>query len=431
MNYDQTIDYLYNQRPAFERQGAGGYKPGLQTSRDLDALFGHPHRNYRIIHIAGTNGKGSVSHMLAAMLQLNGYRVGLFTSPHFVDFRERIRVNGQMISRQEVVHFVDEFRLKNYVGTPSFFELTSTMAFRYFADQHVDIAVIETGLGGRLDSTNIVTPILSIITNVSFDHTEFLGDTLPQIASEKAGIIKAGVPVVVGEADGEVRQVFEQTAQRLQAPVTFAQDHPQLIDVDHEAGQLVVHSTRHGVIKCELDGDYQRHNINTVLAAELVLEQLGLNLSPELVNKSFNRVSATTGLMGRWMTVGSEPCRIICDSGHNIAGINCVVEQLRHERCDHLHMVVGFMRDKDLKHILPLLPREASYYFTQAPTPRALPASELRNMAQELGLEGNDYPDVMSALRAARSVASSADLIFVGGSMYVLADLFAHLTPQP
>ena len=383
MNYDQTIDYLYNQRPAFERQGAGGYKPGLQTSRDLDALFGHPHRNYRIIHIAGTNGKGSVSHMLAAMLQLNGYRVGLFTSPHFVDFRERIRVNGQMISRQEVVHFVDEFHLKNYVGTPSFFELTSTMAFRYFADQHVDIAVIETGLGGRLDSTNIVTPILSIITNVSFDHTEFLGDTLPQIAAEKAGIIKAGVPVVVGEADGE------------------------------------------------LDGDYQRHNINTVLAAELVLEQLGLNLSPELVNKSFNRVSATTGLMGRWMTVGSEPCRIICDSGHNIAGINCVVEQLRHERCDHLHMVVGFMRDKDLKHILPLLPREATYYFTQAPTPRALPASELRNMAQELGLEGNDYPDVMTALRAARSVASSADLIFVGGSMYVLADLFAHLTPQP
>ncbi len=427
MNYTQTIDYLYNQRPAFERQGAGGYKPGLQTSRDLDELFGHPHRHYRIIHVAGTNGKGSVSHMLAAVLQLCGYRVGLFTSPHFVDFRERIRIDGKMIPQDEVVRFVQEFKQMNYSGTPSFFELTSTMAFRYFADQRVDIAVIETGLGGRLDSTNIVTPILSVITNVSFDHTEFLGDTLPQIAAEKAGIIKAGVPAVIGEAEGEVRQVFEQTAARLQSPITFAQDQQQVIEASHQAGHLMVTTTRHGVIDSELAGDYQLCNINTVLTAVRVLEQLGLNLQPQSVAEAFGCVSRATGLMGRWMTVDTIPCRTICDSGHNIAGITAVVNQLRHERYDRLHMVMGFMRDKDLQHILPLLPREATYYYTQAQTPRALPAAELRDMAQPQGLIGESYPDVMSALQAARTAAAPADLIYIGGSMYVLAELFTGL----
>ena len=429
MNYQETIDYLYNQRPAFERQGAGGYKPGLQTSLDLDELFGHPHREYRIIHVAGTNGKGSVSHMLAAILQLCGYRVGLFTSPHFVDFRERIRVDGEMIPQDYVVRFVDDFKQMEYPGTPSFFELTSTMAFRYFADKHVDIAVIETGMGGRLDSTNIVTPVLSVITNVSLDHTEFLGDTLSQIAAEKAGIIKPGVPVVIGEANEESRPVFEQTACRQGAPITFAQDRPEVIGAEHltEPDRLVVHSTRFGTFACELNGDYQRDNINTMLTAERVLEQQGLKLKKSVLRTAMGSIQKLTGLIGRWMTITDEPCRTICDSGHNIAGITSVVNQLKHEHYMHLHMVIGFMRDKDLQHILPLLPTDATYYYTHAHTTRALPADELRDLAAQYGLIGESYPDVAAALSAARAAANRRDLIYIGGSMYVLAELFSTL----
>jgi dihydrofolate synthase/folylpolyglutamate synthase len=426
MTYQETLDYLYNQRPAYERQGAGGYKPGLQTSLDLDQLFGHPHRNYRIIHVAGTNGKGSVSHMLAAMLQLSGFRVGLFTSPHFVDFRERIRVNGQMISQDEVVQFVETFLKMGYPGTPSFFEITSTMAFSYFADQHVDFAVIETGLGGRLDSTNIVTPILSVITNVSFDHTEFLGNTLSEIATEKAGIIKPGVPVVIGEADQETRPVFEETAMHVGAPIIFAQDTPEVIEAHHEGGKIIVNSARHGVITCELAGDYQCHNINTALAAERALEQLGVVMKSDVVNSSFHHIHSLTGLIGRWMTVSEEPCRTICDSGHNIAGITSVVDQLKNESYDHLHMVMGFMRDKDLQHILPLLPTDATYYYTHAHTSRAMPGDELRLLAAQFGLMGQSFPDVTAALAAARAAATHRDLIYIGGSMYLLAEFFAH-----
>lgn len=425
MNYNEVIDYLYNQRPAFERQGAGGYKPGLQTSIDLDNRFGNPHRHYRIIHIAGTNGKGSVSHMLATMLQLCSYRVGLFTSPHFVDFRERIRVNGEMISQDDVVRFVSEFKAMDYQGEPSFFELTSIMAFRHFAEQQVDVAVVEVGMGGRLDSTNIVKPILSVITNVSLDHTEFLGDTLPLIAAEKAGIIKRGVPVVVGEADALTRPVFEQKAHDMQAPITFAQDVPEVIGACHVGDRLMVDTARLGEIACELTGDYQRHNINTALAAQRVLEQLGLHLPHERVGEAFASITATTGLMGRWMTVTHEPCRTICDSGHNIAGITAVVGQLAHEHYDHLHMVMGFMRDKDLQHILPLLPTDATYYYTRAHTTRALPPDELRAMAAPHGLVGDCYPDVTAALTAAHAAATPRDLIYIGGSMYLLAEFFS------
>ena len=427
MTYQETIDYLYKQRPAFERQGAGGYKPGLQTSLDLDKLFGHPHRNYRIIHVAGTNGKGSVSHMLAAILQQGGYKVGLFTSPHFVDFRERIRVNGEMIPQDDVVRFVDDFKRMDYAGTPSFFEITSTLAFRYFADKQVDFAVVEVGMGGRLDSTNIVTPILCVITNVSFDHTEFLGDTLPLIAAEKAGIIKPGVPVVVGEADSQTRPVFEQTAQRVGAPITFAQDSPEVIEAHHEGGRIIVNSARHGIITCELDGDYQRHNINTALTAERILEQLGGAMKSQLVNGSFCRIHDLTGLIGRWMTVATEPCRTICDSGHNIAGITSVVAQLKNEAYDHLHMVIGFMADKDLQHILPLLPTDATYYYTHARTSRAMPADQLRDLAAQHGLIGESYTDITAALTAARTAATRHDLIYIGGSMYLLAELFSTI----
>lgn len=428
MTYQEAIDYLYNQRPAYERQGAGGYKPGLQTSLDLDELFGHPHRDYRIIHVAGTNGKGSVSHMLAAILQLCGYRVGLFTSPHFVDFRERIRVDGEMIPQEEVVRFVEQFKQMDYHGVPSFFELTSTMAFRYFSDKHVDIAVIETGMGGRLDSTNIVSPVLSVITNVSLDHTEFLGDTLPQIAAEKAGIIKPSVPVVIGEANDETRPVFEQTAHQLGTPIIFAQDNPEVIEAHHKEGRLIVESARNGIINCELAGDYQRHNINTALTAERVLEQLGIKINSERVNYSFSRIHELTGLIGRWMTVANEPCRTICDSGHNIAGITSVVDQLKSEHYEHLHIVIGFMRDKDLQHILPLLPNDATYYYTHAHTSRAMPADELREIAAQCGLIGESYPDVTAALDAARAAANRCDLIYIGGSMYLLAELFASIS---
>ena len=425
MTYQQTLDYLYGQRPSYERQGAGGYKPGLQTSRDLDALYGHPHRQYRSVHIAGTNGKGSVSTMLAAVLQSAGYRVGLFTSPHFVDFRERIRVNGRMIPRQEVVRFVDDFMRRGYAGDPSFFELTSTMAFRYFADCKVDFAMIETGLGGRLDSTNIITPILSVITNISLDHTEFLGDTLPEIAREKAGIIKAGVPVVVGEAQGEVRQVFEQKAKEEGAPIVFSDElNPIAASIHADSCQIV--TTRSGAtLACALTADYQLANIATVLTAIDQLVAQGVAVPPEAVRAGLAQVCQLTGFMGRWTTLQTHP-RVVCDSGHNLAGIKWVTTQLAHERYERLHMVVGFMRDKDLKRILPLLPQEATYYFTQACTPRALPAGELRRMAAACGLQGECYASVNEALAAAQQAARpEADLIFVGGSMYVLAELFS------
>lgn len=427
MTYQETIDYLYCQRPAFERQGASGYKPGLQTTLDLAEQFGNPYRQYRIIHVAGTNGKGSVSHMLATMLQLNGYRVGLYTSPHFVDFRERIRVNGKMISQDEVVTFIEEFKQMRFDGSPSFFELTTILAMRYFANQHVDVAVLETGLGGRLDSTNIVKPILSVITNVSYDHTEFLGQTLPQIANEKAGIIKAGVPVVIGEAQEEVRRVFEQQAHKLEAPVTFAEDTPELIAIKHEADQLSVTTRRFGTFVCELEGNYQRHNINTALVAERLLEDMGFKFEPNLVSDSFCRITSSTGLMGRWMTIGNDPCRIICDSGHNIAGISSVMKQLRQLCYSRLHIVVGFMADKDLLHILPLLPVDAIYYFTQAQTARALKSHELHELAAQYGLTGQCYDDVKHALDAARDAAKEDDLIYVGGSMYVLAELLTAI----
>lgn len=427
MTYQETIDYLYCQRPAFERQGASGYKPGLQTTLDLAEQFGNPYRQYRIIHVAGTNGKGSVSHMLATMLQLNGYRVGLYTSPHFVDFRERIRVNGKMISQDEVVTFIEEFKQMRFDGSPSFFELTTILAMRYFANQHVDVAVLETGLGGRLDSTNIVKPILSVITNVSCDHTEFLGETLQQIATEKAGIIKAGVPVIIGEAIGEVQRVFEQKAHRLESPITFAEDCPEVIGVKHVEGQLFVTTKRFGTFTCELSGDYQRHNINTALVVERLLEEMSLKLEPKLVCDSFSNITRCTGLMGRWMTLSNEPCRIICDSGHNFAGISSVMQQLQQECHNRLHIVVGFMADKDLRHILPLFPASATYYFTQAQTTRALESQELQELAAQYGLIGQCYDNVNQALSTARDAAQKHDLIYVGGSMYVIAELLTAI----
>lgn len=425
--WERTLDYLFNQRPAFERQGADGYKPGLETSLALDKLYKEPHRRFRIIHIAGTNGKGSTAHLLASCLQRCGYRVGLFTSPHLVDFRERIRVNGRKISRSYVMQWVSEYQKKDLGGLqPSFFELTSTLAFDYFAWRNVNVAVIETGLGGRLDSTNIVTPELSIITNIGLEHQQFLGNTLEEIASEKAGIIKHGQPVVIGRAEGVVRDVFEREAKRLYADIRFAQDRPEVLSAKHADGVLRIETVNYGTLDCELTGDYQIENTNTVLTALNMLKRLKYRIREKAVHEGFAHVIENTGLMGRWMRLGTHPL-VICDSAHNPAGIEQVIKQLKHEDYKRLHMVMGFMADKDVKSILNLLPNDAVYYFTQAQTSRSMTVEQLQSLAAKCGIEGSIYNNVSEALDAARNQANDEDLIYVGGSMYVLAELLTAL----
>lgn len=425
--WERTLDYLFNQRPAFEREGATGYKPGLETSLALDKLYQEPHRKFRIIHIAGTNGKGSTAHLLASCLQQCGYRVGLFTSPHLVDFRERIRVNGRKVSRNFVLQWVADYQKKQINGIePSFFELVSTMAFDYFAWRNVNVAVVETGLGGRLDSTNIVTPELSIITNIGLEHQQFLGNTIEQIAAEKAGIIKHGKPVVVGRAEGPVRDVIEQQAKRLYAEVRYAQDRPEVTEAKHVDGMLQLVTKNYGTINCELVGDYQVENANTVLVALNLLKRLKYRIKDQAVKDGFAHVVENTGLMGRWMKLEDKPL-LICDSAHNPDAIAVVMRQLEDERRGKLHLVIGFMADKDVETILGILPGNASFYFTQAQTPRSMSAADLRAAAARHGILGNDYDNVEQALAAARQAADENDLIYVGGSMYILAELLAMM----
>ncbi len=426
--WERTLDYLYHQRPAFERQGAEGYKPGLDTSLALDKLYKEPHRHYRTIHIAGTNGKGSTAHLLASCLQACGYRVGLFTSPHLVDFRERIRVNGKKVSRNFVTQWVADFQKKDHGDlVPSFFEIVSTMAFDYFAWRNVNVAVIETGLGGRLDSTNIITPDLSIITNIGLEHQQFLGNTIEEIASEKAGIIKHGQPVVVGHAEGTVREVIANEAKRLYAETRFAQDKPEVISAEHVDDVLRLETINYGTIDCQLTGDYQVENANTVLCTLNLLKRLKYRIKTECVQQGFAHVVENTGLMGRWMKLGEAPT-IICDSAHNPAGIEQAMKQVSNEHYNQLHMVIGFMADKDVEAILKLLPSKAQYYFTQAQTPRSMRAQDLQQLAAHTaGMQGNVYNNVYDALSAAREAAKPNDFIYVGGSMYVLAELLQSL----
>ena len=429
--WKRTTDYLYNQRPAFEREGASGYKPGLDTSYALDKMYDEPHRKYRIIHIAGTNGKGSTAHLLASCLQQCGYRVGLFTSPHFVDFRERIRVNGKKISHNYVVKWVADFQKRNQNNAlnPSFFELTSAMAFDYFAWRNVNVAVIETGLGGRLDSTNIVTPDLSIITNIGLEHQQFLGDTIELIAGEKAGIIKHGKPVVIGNVEGAARKVIEEYAKKQYAEIHFAKDDPEVIDAKTVDGKLRIKTVHYGTVDCELTGDFQIENSNTVLTAFNVLRDLNYRIKVDSIRKGFATVIETTGLMGRWMKLAYKPLTI-CDSAHNVASITVAMKQLKKEKHDKKHMVMGFMADKDIHGILDLLPKMATYYFTQAQTSRALPVNELKKIAAKHGLDGNAYDNVCDALQAARQAAGPQDLIYIGGSMYVLAELLKAIATE-
>ena len=424
-DYNEAIEFLYTSMPMFQRVGASAYKPGLDTVKLLDDKFGNPHLKYRSIHIAGTNGKGSTAHTIAAILQSAGYRVGLYTSPHLVDFRERIRVNGKMISHEAVVDFVKRYRAMSLDCHPSFFELTMTMAFEYFAKENVDIAVIETGLGGRLDSTNIITPILSIITNISFDHTAFLGNTLPAIASEKAGIIKSGVPIVIGEAQGEVREVFVQKAKEQNAHIWFAEDNNCFETVEQLDNYVLYRATRYGDIIGELMGDCQPKNAATILTALPLLEAQGLAITPQAVKDGFANVGKLTGLMGRWMTLQRNP-HVVCDTGHNVGGWEYISRRL-HSIEGTLHMVIGFVNDKDVSHILQMMPKSAKYYFTNASIERAMPASQLAEIASKCGLKGEVYHTVADAYNEALSKSSPSDTIFVGGSTFVVADFLLYL----
>lgn len=409
MDYQNTLTYLYNSVPMFQQVGGSAYKEGLENTRTLDEHFAHPHRSFRTIHVAGTNGKGSCSHTLAAILQEAGYRVGLYTSPHLVDFRERIRINGKPISEEYVIRFVEEERSFFEPLHPSFFELTTAMAFRYFADEKVDVAVIEVGLGGRLDCTNIIRPDLCIITNISLDHTQFLGSTSAQIAGEKAGIIKSGIPVVIGETTPETKPVFQQKAQEVGAPIYFAEEN----DREDYPG-----------VEFELKGLYQTKNKRTILTALPLLKEAGYRLDEQSVRSGFAHVVELTGLMGRWQKLQDSPT-LICDTGHNVGGIACIVEQLGQQSYRQLHIVIGMVNDKDVRGVLALLPKDAVYYFTKASVKRALPEEELQVLAAAAGLEGNTYPDVPAAVRAAQEKSLPEDFIFVGGSSFIVADLLA------
>ncbi|MBQ8502428.1 MAG: bifunctional folylpolyglutamate synthase/dihydrofolate synthase [Bacteroides sp.] len=409
MNYQETLTYLYNSAPLFQHVGGQAYKEGLETTLKLDKHFGHPHRTFRTIHVAGTNGKGSCSHTLAAVLQKAGYRVGLYTSPHLVDFRERIRIDGKPISEEYVVDFVEKERSFFEPLHPSFFELATALAFRYFADCEVDVAIIEVGLGGRLDCTNIIHPDLCVITNISFDHVQFLGDTLEKIATEKAGIIKKGVPVVIGEATPETRRVFQEKAEAMEAPIYFAEDNacPDFSDVEYE-----------------LKGLYQQKNKQTLLTALPLLIQAGYRLNEPAIREGFAHVCELTGLMGRWQKLQDCPT-LICDTGHNVGGISYIVEQLKQQNYRQLHIVIGMVNDKDIRGVVSLLPHEATYYFTQASVKRAMPAAELQALAHKAGLQGDSYPDVPTAVKAAQQKSLPEDFIFVGGSSFIVADLLA------
>ena len=408
MEYQKAIEVLYNQAPMFQHLGKRAYKSGLENTYILDERLGHPHKNYHTIHVAGTNGKGSTSHLLAAVLQAQGYKVGLYTSPHLRDFRERIRVNGVMISEGDVADFIEEVLPWIEELHPSFFEITTALAFKYFEKQNVDVAVIEVGLGGRIDCTNIISPLLSIITNISLDHTDLLGPTLVDIAKEKSGIIKANIPVVIGEYQPEVAPVFEQKAR--------------------EAGTTIVYASKEWMGKplpdCQMKGCYQDKNRATAMVAISILRKGGvLNISDDAVVYGFSNVVSLTGIMGRWQILQEKNPKIVCDTGHNIGGISYVVSQLSHEKYEKLRIVIGMVSDKDIRAVLSVLPKNAVYYFTKASIPRALNEVELQTLAGGYGLIGKAYSTVKEAFNSAKEDADSGDLIYVGGSNFIVAEV--------
>ena len=430
MDYQETCEYLFTRTPMFEKVGISGYKEGLENTLALDEHFGHPHKKFRSIHVAGTNGKGSCAHTIAAILQACGYKVGLYTSPHLVDFRERIRINGQPIPENYVVSFVEQERNFFEPLEPSFFELTTAMAFKYFSEMEVDIAVIEVGLGGRLDCTNIITPILSVITNISLDHTQLLGNSLEQIAMEKAGIIKTGVPVVIGEALPETRPVFEAVAAERQAPIFFAEDQREVLKAEPGNAEMIYDTRSYGKVTGELFGNYQARNANTILCAIRQLENAGYmyrftddSKAPAKgreIRIGFKKVCEITGLQGRWQVVSQAPM-VVCDTGHNTAGWEYLSRQLNEVTCHKMYIVFGMVEDKDVNGVMALLPKHATYFFTKAKSKRALSEHVLLIMGQQLGLQGGAYSTVEEAYSAAMSLAGERDFVFIGGSSYVVA----------
>lgn len=430
MTYEETIQYLFNSAPLFQHVGGAAYKEGLSTTHILDAHFNHPHNQYKTIHIAGTNGKGSCAHTIAAILQHTGLKVGLYTSPHLVDFRERIRINGEMMPQQYVIDFVEKERSFFEPLHPSFFELTTALAFKYFAEQHVDVAVIEVGLGGRLDCTNIISPILSVITNISFDHTQFLGNTLAQIASEKAGIIKHKVPVIIGECNAETRSVFEHKAHEVEAPILFAEDNKEVLS--SEFSDLYGHKLRHyttrsfGDIYGELTGECQIKNANTILCALHSLSKI-FSVTHEDITYAFEHVCEMTGLRGRWQILQEHPT-IICDTGHNTGGWQYLAHQLAQIATsgNKLHIVFGMASDKDIERVMSTLPHEACYYWTKASVKRATSEQTIANIATKYDLHGKTYSNVAKAYEAAVNNASTNDYIYVGGSSFIVADLLRY-----
>jgi len=439
--YQDIVKYLYSQLPMYQRVGPAAYKPDLSNTIAICNLLRNPQNNFKFIHVAGTNGKGSVSHFAASVLQETGLKVGLYTSPHLKDFRERIRINGEMISEEYVTDFVEQYKNDFEETKPSFFEMTVGMAFKYFSDEKVDIAVLETGLGGRLDSTNVIDPLLSIITNIGYDHMRFLGDTLVEIAAEKAGIIKSGRPVVIGETQEEVREVFVSRATKMSSEIFFADEifecvrqkaegRRQQAEGSRQKGTLSENQRvicenlpRRGVtFRCPLLGDYQNKNIQTTICAIHVLNKIGFKIKTDVLIKGIENVVINTGIRGRWEVLSEEPLTI-CDIGHNKDGIAVVVDQIKNTPHKNLHFVFGVVEDKSLPGILDLLPLDASYYFCKANIPRGMDAGKLAVAAAAAGLRGQAYPSVSDAFYAAKLNADPIDMVFVGGSTFVVAEV--------
>jgi dihydrofolate synthase/folylpolyglutamate synthase len=421
-DYQQTLTYLYKNLPIFQRVGASAYKADLTNTLALCKILGNPQEKFKSIHVAGTNGKGSTSHMLASVLQSAGYKTGLYTSPHLKDFTERIKIDGQEIGHSYVIDFVN--RIKPHIETiqPSFFEITVAMAFDYFASQQIDVAVIEVGLGGRLDSTNVITPVLSVITNISFDHKDILGDTLEKIASEKAGIIKDNVPVVISQRQPEIQHVFIDKARQHNAPLTFADN-----EFEFSASDTSFEVTRNEAVylsqlSLPLKGNYQVKNLSGVLKSVENLNQKGFKISLEQLKTGLEKTVTQTGLKGRWQHLGVKPL-IVCDTGHNEGGVREVVGQISQQKFKKLFMVWGMVKDKEPDSVLNLLPKDAYYYFCQAPIPRAMDAEVLKQSAERFGLAGEIVRDVNEAIDKAKSQAGSEDFIFIGGSTFVVAEI--------
>ena len=427
MNYPETIDFLFTRLPVFSRIGAAAYKGDLTNIETLADILNHPEKKFKSIHIAGTNGKGSTSHMLAAILQKAGYKTGLYTSPHLHDFRERIRINGHMIPENMVVDFTEKIRPSIELIEPSFFEITVAMAFDWFAASEVDIAIVEVGLGGRLDSTNILTPEISVITNISYDHMDLLGNTLEKIAFEKAGIIKSSVPVVIGERQKETDHVFQQIAGDKNAPIYFASEKRFVGEWRNENRHLnlqltEIHNNNKRNFSLDLSGLYQLKNIVTVAEVVALLNQMGYNISEASMQLALKQVKSLTGLHGRWDIVHEHPL-VVLDVGHNEEGMKAIKMQIENTACEELHIIIGLVKDKEIEKILASLPSNAHYYFTRAQIPRALPEAELLNYAEKIGLNGRQFPNVRQALEAAVLRANPNDLILICGSVFLAGEV--------